>query len=309
MKLLSCITSLSEIIPIKKAGADEVYFAYEKVYNYGNSKSLKNLSEVKKAVDISHKVGMKAFLAANDIMFDTQNHKAIKEIKSVVSMGIDGIIVSSVGLLLKLKNLNIKVPIHLSSLNPVFNVETARIFSNFNISRIILPNQISAYESKDILNFCRENRIETEVFYFRYFGCPYINGYCYLHGDRYFELTSEEACLCKIGGRRDNVDVKIFNRGNSDSRVAKIRKRVRERFSKGGPPRIMTAAEFFDFYRLGATHVKYGTRTDDTRTKIVNVYNIKKAIDYMAKVSSMCDYEEAKEKFVKYAIGNSGVLK
>lgn len=309
MKLLSCITSLNEIIPIKKAGADEVYFAYEKVYNYGNSKSLKNLSEVKKAVNISHNAGMKAFLAANDIMFDTQNRKAIKEIKSIVSMGIDGIIVSSIGLLLKLKNLDIKVPIHLSSLNPVFNVETAKIFYKFNISRIILPNQISAYESKDIISFCREKKIETEVFYFRYFGCPYINGYCYLHGDRYFDLTSEEACLCKIDGRRNNVKVKVFKSGKNESIVAKIRKRVRERFSKGGPPRIMTAAEFFDFYRLGVTHVKYGTRTDDTRTKIINVYNIKKAIDYMRSVSSMYDYDEAKKRFVKYAIGNSGVIK
>lgn len=301
MNLLSCITSVKEIIPLKKSGADEIYFAYREIYNYSNSPALYTMSEVKKAITIAHKLSMNIFLAANDIMFDTRNKKVIENIKKIISYGVDGVIVSSVGLLYRLNELNIKTNIHISSLNPVFNTQTAKMFSEFNIKRIILPNQLSAYEAKNIINFCRSKNIDTEIFYFRYFGCPYINGYCYLHGDRYFNVSSE-APLCRINNNQVKNIVKPINNSSNNYLIKKIKERVAERFSTGGPPRIMTASEFFDYYMMGVRYVKYGTRTDDTRSKIINVYNIRKSIDYIKDLISKYSYDDAKKMFINMAV-------
>lgn len=287
MKILSCITDISEIVPIRKAGADEIYFAYKNILNYGNYGTLNSFEDVVNAIKIAKKNKMKIYLASNG--FDSEFEKisvkeVIKNIKKIINLGIDGIIVANIGILSLIKNENINAPIHISSVNPVFNSETLKFFCFFNnIKRIILPNQLSCEEAKKIINTAKNYDIETEVFYFKFFGCPYINGYCNLHNNGIIKrLINTQSGLCVFGSGKNGTKIKVFNKlkkVNYD--FDNIANRVSLRISFGGSPRLLNISTFFDFYINNVDSVKYGTRTDITKKKIDSIRVIKKAIDFL----------------------------
>lgn len=305
MKILSCITDVKEILSIKKAGADEVYFAYKDILNYGNYGSLSNFKDVELAIKIAHKNKMKIYLAANG--FDSENEiisvkEVIKKIKKVVDMGIDAIIVANIGVLSLIGTNNINVPIHISSVNPIFNTQTLDFLSIFkNIRRIIFPNQLSGEEAKEIINIALKNNIETEVFYFKFFGCPYINGYCNLHNNGVIKrLVSDQSGLCVFGSGKNEAFIKNINKFKKiNYSLDKIINRVISRVSCGGSPRILNISSFFDFYMYNVNCVKYGTRTDITQKKINSIIFIKKAIDFLDNNINKYDKQELKKIFIE----------
>ncbi|MFC1711968.1 U32 family peptidase, partial [Patescibacteria group bacterium] len=133
MKIIVGISNLIDIKPVFKAGADEVYcslVADPKTGFYAHRKNiaqfnLRNLSELKKAVKITHKLNKKIYLAVNEIKFTTEQlERATSSIKSMDKIGLDGFIARDISFLLHLNRLNIKAERHLSTLASCFNSET-----------------------------------------------------------------------------------------------------------------------------------------------------------------------------------------
>lgn len=255
MKILSCVTSYKEVELIKNAGADEIYFGLSHSYlsnasNHGNV----GLKEAKQIINLAHNLGLKVHLAANGNCFNHIRYQdSLKIIKKMIDWGINGVIVSSLGLLNELKDINITI--HISSVNPIFNLQYLDFLNkNFKISRIILPNQISSNESRNIIEYCKKYRIETEIFFFKFFGCPYINGFCYLH-------ASPMNCM--------NYSVKTPP------------KKTTTIISCHNIPRILNSKSFIDFWFMGVDYTKYGTRTDPTHEKVKKVKFIKFTLKYI----------------------------
>lgn len=299
MRILSCVTVPDEIPVLKKIGVDEVYIAYSEILNY-STVSFKSVKDVIKSIDLARKNDIKIYLAANGfisqgILFS----KMVKNIKKFLDYGINGIIISNFGVFKVLREEGVYADFHLSSVNPVFNKYTVDFFhSRFNIKRLILPNQISAKESKGIIDYCKKNNIETEVFYFKFFGCPYINSFCYMHDNSmYKRKTKDEKGLCLLGHGNKKADVSKFNVFlNPDSDVIE---RVRNRVSFGGSPRILNVSSFFDFYSMGVNVVKYGSRTDSSQIKFYKIKLIKKAVDALLELTAKYSTKEAKIRFME----------
>lgn len=310
MRLLSCITDRREIPVFRGLGVDEVYFAVDDVPNYANTGAIGTAADAPATIRAAHAHGLKIFLAANgreDRLRDREKEALLGKIRAVASAGVDGLIVASPGLLRLFAGEKLGVPLHLSSVQPCFNSGTARFFvERFGVSRIILPNQLAAAEAGGILKCCKEAGVETEIFFYKFFGCPYINGACYLHKPKYYTLEGpqREGDMCRMGSRGSLAKVHPERVFEPDAgRIARTAARLALRVSRGGAPRLLNAASFFDYCLAGVDCVKYGTRTDCTEAKIRNLRIIKGALRAAEELAGRFPPEEARRRFVEGAGG------
>ncbi|MCX7641981.1 MAG: U32 family peptidase [Elusimicrobiales bacterium] len=298
MKILSCITDPVEISYLRKVGADEVYFAVSWLPNYANSGSIRNFDDLKRIIRICNKIGMKYHLAINDFRSIIEKKDYVL-LKKTINCGIDSIIITDIGLGRYIKDNFKNISIHASSLISVMNIATIEFLYKYfgkNFKRLIIPNHISSKDAIPVINFCKYKNIDTEVFFFRYFGCTYLNGYCYLHGDRYFDADfSLEGSICKFGCGGFKAKIKSLYKIDNK----KIISRIDERLNCGKVPRILNASSFFDYYLLGVNFVKYGSRTDPTKIKIEKVRYIRKILDILSSFLIKYDKNEAKIKFIE----------
>jgi hypothetical protein len=310
MRLLSCITDKREIPVFKKLGVDEVYFAVDDIPNYANAGAIGTAAAAREVVRAAHAHKLKILLAANGREARPEGfgrEALVSKLKLVAAAGVDGLIVSSPGLFFTLRAEKIGLPLHLSSVQPCFNTGTARFFvENFGVSRVILPNQLAAREAEGILKYCRSAGVETEIFFYKFFGCPYINGACYLHRPRYYTAVGAqpEGGMCRMGSGGSLAKVSpalVFRR--DAAAIARTAARLSVRLSRGGAPRLLNAAGFFDYCLAGVDCVKYGTRTDDTATKVANLKRIKTTMELFGKLAGRFSPAEARRRFVEAAGG------
>ncbi|MGD9641810.1 MAG: U32 family peptidase [Elusimicrobiales bacterium] len=310
MRLLSCITDKREIPVFKKLGVDEVYFAVDDIPSYANTGAIGMAAQACEIIRAAHTHKLKVFLAANGRevrLGDFDREVLIRKIKAVAAAGIDGVIVSNPGLFRIFAGEKLAAPLHLSSVQPCFNSGTAKFFvENFGVSRIILPNQLAAGEAGGILKYSRSAGVETEIFFYKFFGCPYINGICYLHRPRYHTAAGpqEEGALCRMGAGGSLAKVspaRVFRRDAAE--IARTAARLSLRVSRGGSPRMLNAAGFFDYCLAGVDCVKYGTRTDDTATKVANIKKIRTTMELFRKLAGRFAPDEARRRFVEAAGG------
>lgn len=302
MKILSCITSLKELELLKIAGADELYFGlnHNIIPNYSEYGNIRTLKEAKEIIEKAHSLNLRVYLAVNGTNFYPANYdKIIENINKIIDYGIDGLIVSSLGILNKLEKT--KIPIHISSTNPVFNTEYLKFLTeNFKISRVILTNQLSANESKGIINYCKKHHIETEVFFYKFFGCPYINGFCYLHEGSFLKFQNvKEGQQCNL--TPNLYKIKPYKVNHMETRIIN---QIKSRMSCSNFPRVLNPASFFDFHLMGVEVTKYGSRTDQTPEKIKKVKFIKYTLKYLQQLIKKFKNKEKAKKIFSLTINN-----
>ncbi len=74
----------------------------------------------------------------------------------------DGIITPSVALLIELQEGDYDGEVCLSTMQPVFNVESYRFFKQFGLTRTVFPEQVGAHEVREILD---DATMQTEAFF------------------------------------------------------------------------------------------------------------------------------------------------
>jgi len=292
MKILSCLTNIKELDEFKKLEIDEIYFGLDHKYirNYANSGNIKTFDEAKEIINESHKTGLKVYLAANGLNFGVDYKNLIKNIKKIIDYGIDGIIVTDLFLLKELEKY--KIPLHISSVASVFNTEHLKFLSeNFTFTRLIIPPQLSYNQTAKMIEHCKKNKIETEVFFFKFFGCPYINNNCFLHpATRYIDIDKQTKC---------NLQSKIKYIKSIGPGSETIKERIFERMNCSNFPRIFNASAFFDYYINGVEYTKYGVRTDNTKIKLKKVKFIKFTLLYIDSLLKKYNSEKAKSVFCR----------
>ncbi|OGS07486.1 MAG: hypothetical protein A2270_09480 [Elusimicrobia bacterium RIFOXYA12_FULL_51_18] len=304
MKIVSCFTDLKELEPLAEAGADEFYTAVGELPAFG-SKNLPS-TDLAAAIIKTKALGKKISLAVNDLhatATDKQLGAITGRIRDLDKLGVDAFIFSNPYLLELFSGgrKRLRAELHLSSVQPVFNSLSAAFFQRFNISRIILPNQISSHEARKILYFCRTRSIETEIFDYRFFGCAYVNGRCQLHHPIHFTLKSAmlNDSLCHINAKPGGL-IKLRNLDipNRAGELPGIINRIENRFTRRGSPRLSNAATFFDFFASGVQYLKYGTRSDRQEVKVKKVGELRAMIGLAEKLSSSRPRTKASQAFI-----------
>ena len=97
--------------------------------------NIRSFTDLERAVKISHSFDVPIFITMNGLDTKEQYPLVIKEIKKAIEIGVDYLIIADVGLLLKLKELNIKIKIQISTGANVFNSNTIDFYKKVLVNK------------------------------------------------------------------------------------------------------------------------------------------------------------------------------
>ena len=190
MKIITPISSVSELDMLLYNGADELYCGlktreWEDIYgpnlwmnrrspDQANMTSLKDLSTITTTAQTQ---SVKVSITLNAAFYPENSMVHILNLcEQLVKIGVDAFIVSDLNLLIELSRKKFPVRIHLSSLGSCFNSYAIDFYRSLGVKRIILPRQLTLSEIKSIVK-TGSDKMEFEVFALND-GCYFEEGFC-----------------------------------------------------------------------------------------------------------------------------------
>jgi len=164
-------TSLRKVIGL----ADAIYFGVKKYNMRAKAKNFER-DDLKEIVKFCHrqKPPLKAYLATNILIYDSELQDLEKLIFEAKKAGIDAIIAHDLAVIKFAKRE--KLNFHISTQANVSNVESAKFFEDIGAERIILARELSLKQIKLIKHHLTKTQIECFV---HGSMCTSISGRCY----------------------------------------------------------------------------------------------------------------------------------
>lgn len=186
LKINAPLKLKEEVIPLIKAGADELYCGYlapEWVTRYtgfeferkGTGSNFTDLKELKEAVDLAHQENVPVYLTLNGLYVNQQYPLLLKIIDQLSLIDFDAYIVANIGLLLTLKQRGFKKQIHISTGGTVFNSEAVDFYKSLGASKIVLDRQVTLQSMRELSE--QHPGVDFEVFILNTL-CVHIDGFC-----------------------------------------------------------------------------------------------------------------------------------
>ena len=140
-------------------GADAIYCGGKNFSLRANAKNFSN-EELKKAVDIAHKLGKKVYITVN-IVFHDENFNGLDEyLKFLNDIKVDGIIASDISVIKRVKELGLNLHISLSTQASTLNSYAVKFWKNLGVNRVVPAREAS----KESLIKIKNEGIEVETF-------------------------------------------------------------------------------------------------------------------------------------------------
>lgn len=191
-------------------GADAVYFGG---YDYSLRANANNFSvdDIKEAVEFAHGLGKRVYVTVN-ILFHNEDLNGLDEyLITLDKLGIDAYIVSDMAVIKRIRNLNLKPEIHISTQESSVNKETVKFWKEMGATRVVLGRECSREDIKDI----RDNvDIELEVFVHGAM-CTSYSGRCVLSNYVTLRDSNRGGCsqVCRFSFDMDDyVDFQICSK-------------------------------------------------------------------------------------------------
>ncbi|WP_375057761.1 tRNA 5-hydroxyuridine modification protein YegQ [Zobellella sp. DQSA1] len=159
-------------------GADAVY-AGQPRYSLRVRNNEFNHENLKIGIDEAHALGKKFYVVVNIQPHNAKLKTFLRDMKPVVEMGPDALIMSDPGLIMLVRQHFPHMPIHLSVQANAVNWASVRFWQDYGIERVILSRELSLEEIEEIRAQCPD--IELEVFVHGAL-CMAYSGRCLLSG-------------------------------------------------------------------------------------------------------------------------------
>ena len=259
-EILSPIADVKFAKKLIRAGATALYCGLEGFSSRPKSSDMTvdDIIEVKK---ISSKFNVKLYVAINAAILDEHIPQIMKRIRILDENGIDAFIVSDIGLLHMLTNVNLNADIHISTLAGVHNVETVKYYKSLGCKRMILSSDLYIDEIAEIIDQC--NDIEYEI--------VADGGICFNNNHQcnlpHFNEKNEFCVLCQS-------EFKLLENGNFIKKALPI----------GNPPALLHRALGI-YIGLGIDSFKIEGRTNDIKyvLKRIKAMNSSRTLYYKNK--------------------------
>lgn len=143
-------------------GADAVYLGGEK-FGMRTNPSNFTLDELKNAVEMTHSMGKKLYLACNTLPRNNELAFLPEYLKYASSIGVDAFIIADLGVLTLAKKYAPDVDVHMSTQAGIVNYEAANAAFELGAKRIVTARELSLSEIKVIREKTNPD-LEIEVF-------------------------------------------------------------------------------------------------------------------------------------------------
>ncbi|MEZ8575440.1 tRNA 5-hydroxyuridine modification protein YegQ [Vibrio splendidus] len=177
-ELLSPAGSLKNMRYAFAYGADAVY-AGQPRYSLRVRNNEFNHENLQIGIDEAHAQGKKLYVVCNIQPHNSKLKTFIRDLKPVVEMGPDALIMSDPGLIMMVRESFPEMPIHLSVQANAVNWATVKFWSTQGVERVILSRELSLEEIEEVREHCPETELEIFVH-----GalCMAYSGRCLLSG-------------------------------------------------------------------------------------------------------------------------------
>lgn len=141
-------------------GADAVYIGG---YNYSLRANANNFSiqDITEGVEYAHSLGKKVYVTVN-ILFHNEDLEGLTEYLTTLSdIGVDAFIVSDLTVIKRIRELNLKPEIHISTQESSVNKFAVKFWESVGATRVVLARECSKIDILDIKN---NTDAELEVF-------------------------------------------------------------------------------------------------------------------------------------------------
>lgn len=284
IKILAPVDRAEEVDRLADAGADELYCGLvppEWLNKYtalvainrrpALSANLRSFEELRECVERAHSHNVRVALTINEHYYRADQYDLITKIaEKAADIGIDYFVISDLGLLLTLCEMDIGVKFHMSVGGVAFNSETIKFYRDLGVSRVQLPRELTIEEIKEICNNVSD--IELGVFILNS-KCANIDGLCtFLHFPPSGPLYNN-ACMLpyEVLVESDEEEEKKI--------VAGVRQKIWERFHIDDRP--CGACALYDFHEMKLGFVKIVGRGYPTSKKVLDVLFIRTLLDYL----------------------------
>ncbi|MGB0468073.1 MAG: tRNA 5-hydroxyuridine modification protein YegQ [Pontibacterium sp.] len=159
-------------------GADAVY-AGQPRYSLRVRENDFNMDNLQTGIDLAHSLDKKFLVASNIMPHNAKLKTYLDDMRPVVEMGPDALIMSDPGLIMMVKDTFPDMPIHLSVQSNTMNWATVKFWERMGIERVILSRELSLDEVAEIRQICPD--MELEVFVHGSL-CIAYSGRCLLSG-------------------------------------------------------------------------------------------------------------------------------
>ncbi len=177
-ELLSPAGSLKNMRYAFAYGADAVY-AGQPRYSLRVRNNEFNHENLQIGINEAHALGKKFYVVVNIQPHNAKLKTFLRDMKPVVDMGPDALIMSDPGLIMLVREHFPHMPIHLSVQANAVNWASVKFWQDYGIERVILSRELSLEEIEEIRQHCPT--IELEVFVHGAL-CMAYSGRCLLSG-------------------------------------------------------------------------------------------------------------------------------
>ncbi len=196
MRLLAPAGSYESVKEMLNAGANDIYLGaystYLKEYTFNGRSRLSStgkriqadFDELKRIIELVHSNDGKVLFLANtpfvneDISKDktlSLTAKFKEYVQAGADCGVDGVILGDIGAVKLLKDMNIDLPIIVSSYLEIQNTKGVEFFKEMGVDQVILSYQI---QMDEIIEISKNTSLKIEVF--GHGGCSFYVGSCNL---------------------------------------------------------------------------------------------------------------------------------
>ncbi len=205
MDITAPINSADDVLPLIKAGANELYLGYmprswHKKYSflasvnrrYFQESSFTDPDNLKIAIRTAKEHSIPVNMTLNSSYYEKKQYpKIISMISEVQKYGLDGVIIADIPLLLKVRKKFPDLKIVVSTVASSFNSSSADFYASLGASKIVLPRHLTFEEIKEIR---KKVRVALETFVF-FDWCIYDDGLCTYHHGMEKMLGVSQGCL------------------------------------------------------------------------------------------------------------------
>ncbi len=160
IELLAPAGDLEKLYIAYLYGADACYIGGKKFSLRANANNF-SLEDIRKAVDFAHSMSKKLYVTVNIIFHDKELEGLDEYLISLDEIGVDAIIASDILVIKRVRELKLKMDIHISTQASILNKEAGLFYKDLGASRLVLAREANLSDIKAIK---KATKLELEAF-------------------------------------------------------------------------------------------------------------------------------------------------